>query len=691
MRTLLLVSTVYTLLVPTFGYVINSCDVVTTASTDDNYRYRWNLPAIPGSPFTFKVKAQSDVHIALSPINQDSDPMYEIVIGGWRNQWSAIRRRKQGTNWAEVRTEGIMWSPTPEYKSFWISWSSAGTISVGKFGETDSFMRWTDPDPVSISYVGYSTGYGYSGSWKFCDYNECSRNTDDCQHNCVNTLGSYRCTCWNGYRLSGSKSCVDIDECSRNTDGCQHNCVNTYGSYRCTCRNGYQLSGSRYCREINECASNPCRNGGACRDLTNSYRCDCRPGWRGTNCQLDNNECSNNNGGCEHNCVNTYGSYQCTCRDGYQIIGSRYCTEHDECDSNPCHNNGICRDLTNGFRCDCRPGWTGFNCQTDIDECSANAGHGPCDPNNGICHNSPGSYRCWCENGFELLNDLHSCEDVHGCLENAGRGLCDHICTDLIGDVRCSCRAGYQLGTDGYSCDVVCPRGHYKASDDTCVKCDYREYQDEEGQSSCKSCPAGTNAVFRGATNIAECAAQCVGGHAPCTDCHLIGGNVDCECADGWAGSSDGLVCGRDDDMDGFSDVPISCGNGECTVDNCPGVPNADQPDMDSDGKGDDCDEDIDGDGVLNDQDNCPQNPNPDQTNTNGTPAGNACETSLNDVIATICENQPDGTYLPHPNGCSMYVRCYHAGNDAVYPCAPSTHWSQELLTCVRSDLANCN
>ena len=35
---------------------------------------------------------------------------------------------------------------------------------------------------------------------------------------------------------------IDIDECSLNTDNCEHSCVNTVGSYTCTCETGYKLS-----------------------------------------------------------------------------------------------------------------------------------------------------------------------------------------------------------------------------------------------------------------------------------------------------------------------------------------------------------------------------------------------------------------------------------------------------------------
>lgn len=59
--------------------------------------------------------------------------------------------------------------------------------------------------------------------------------------------------------------------------------------------------------------------------------------------------------------------------------------------------------------------------------------------------------------------------------------------------------------------------------------------------------------------------------------------------------------------------------------DNCVSTPNSDQKDVDSNSRGDAC-EDFDGDRMINNNDNCPDRPNQFQEDTDGDGMGDACD-----------------------------------------------------------------
>jgi len=59
--------------------------------------------------------------------------------------------------------------------------------------------------------------------------------------------------------------------------------------------------------------------------------------------------------------------------------------------------------------------------------------------------------------------------------------------------------------------------------------------------------------------------------------------------------------------------------------DNCVDIANADQKDIDGNGRGDACD-DFDGDGIINIKDNCPNNPNRNQADTDSDDTGDVCD-----------------------------------------------------------------
>ena len=75
------------------------------------------------------------------------------------------------------------------------------------------------------------------------DVNECAINTDGCDQECQNTVGSFECACRNGYVLSGNgRTCLDINECTSGAHNCEQVCINTAGGFRCECNSGFQLN-----------------------------------------------------------------------------------------------------------------------------------------------------------------------------------------------------------------------------------------------------------------------------------------------------------------------------------------------------------------------------------------------------------------------------------------------------------------
>ncbi|CAF0886571.1 unnamed protein product [Adineta steineri] len=88
-----------------------------------------------------------------------------------------------------------------------------------------------------------------------CGVNECASSIlSGCEHGCINTLTSFRCTCRPGYKLApNNKNCWDINECVETPSVCQQFCENTPGSYICKCASGYEKDlGGRKCYRTNQ-------------------------------------------------------------------------------------------------------------------------------------------------------------------------------------------------------------------------------------------------------------------------------------------------------------------------------------------------------------------------------------------------------------------------------------------------------
>uniref|UniRef100_A0A9J7XS48 Si:ch211-43f4.1 n=1 Tax=Cyprinus carpio carpio TaxID=630221 RepID=A0A9J7XS48_CYPCA len=147
-----------------------------------------------------------------------------------------------------------------------------------------------------------------------------------------------------------------------------------------------------------------------------------------------------------------------------------------------------------------------------------------------------------------------------------------------------------------------------------------------QGSFRCGHCKAG----FVG-DQVKGCKPERSCGNGQPNPCHASAecivhrdGQIECACGVGWAGN--GYLCGTDTDIDGFPDEKLECVERNCAKDNCLTVPNSGQEDADEDNIGDACDDDADGDGILNTEDNCVLVPNVDQKNIDQDDYGDACD-----------------------------------------------------------------
>ena len=153
---------------------------------------------------------------------------------------------------------------------------------------------------------------------------------------------------------------------------------------------------------------------------------------------FDFNECYNDicaNGG---TCRNTPDSYECTCTYGY--TGTNCEEEINACSQARCENNARCVVSGDTYSCDCRPGFTGAICDVDVDECLVNSELcGQFD-----CVNTHGSFYCLCPRGY---TGLHCNEDIDECLD-ANTCPSNKRCANVAGSYGCVCDDPYPPGCD---------------------------------------------------------------------------------------------------------------------------------------------------------------------------------------------------------------------------------------------------
>lgn len=235
--------------------------------------------------------------------------------------------------------------------------------------------------------------------------------------------------------------------------------------------------------------------------------------WR-TNCSCASNPCLNSGGCSDWPGTDPFGAsfYNCSCPAGY--TGYNCQTDTNECASIPCQNGGTCTDGASSYTCACTGGFSGLYCQTDIDECAST----PC-ANGGTCADTSNGFTCACVAGYSgtrCQTNINECASTP--CANGG------TCTDSNNNgYTCACVVGFsglQCQTNVNECSSTpCANGGTCADSNNGYIC---------------TCVAG----FSGSqcqTNINECASTPCRNGGTCAD---TTNGYTCTCVLGYSGTS---------------------------------------------------------------------------------------------------------------------------------------------------------
>ncbi|CAH1226137.1 NOTCH2 [Branchiostoma lanceolatum] len=335
---------------------------------------------------------------------------------------------------------------------------------------------------------------GFQGHLCQLDIDECV--LSPCLNNaeCVNEVPGYSCHCHPGFM--GINCEMEIDECASNPCWRGGTCTDGVDSYNCDCKYGsagqnceialnndtcYWFSADRQTHQV---ASSTCTDmGGHMMDVKEpteqqwlgnhisnvsewtSLRTSSRPTFTysdGTHASDYLQWTSKGMYTPYDTCVlldstDDFAAMYTSCADHYNYVCERPATSHIP---NLCHNGGralTCFSDPNVF-CSCQPGYTGLNCETDIDECASD----PC-LNGGTCLEHTGYFHCVCPNPF--TGDL--CETDSRCSPNP----CpfEWTCVSSGGN-SISCLGSTRGGIAFQCTNSSCPEGW------TCKEHDLAEY-----------------------------------------------------------------------------------------------------------------------------------------------------------------------------------------------------------------------
>jgi len=195
---------------------------------------------------------------------------------------------------------------------------------------------------------------------------------------------------------------------------------------------------------LDGCATNPCDEvKTTCNPSSNAigYTCDCKPGWsNGANNQVSDCSlafCEDPLAPAVHPC---FGRGTCTGINPATPDNPWICTT--PCSDNKCQNDAVCHSYADfsDYRCECKAGFTGRNCEESLSKCNNNGNGNPCE-NGGLCADTSdfSDYICECKNEYTGKNctDQLICTTVP-CMNNG-------ICHNWYGNdgYCCECKSGW--------------------------------------------------------------------------------------------------------------------------------------------------------------------------------------------------------------------------------------------------------
>uniref|UniRef100_A0A8C2ZC10 Latent-transforming growth factor beta-binding protein 3 n=1 Tax=Cyclopterus lumpus TaxID=8103 RepID=A0A8C2ZC10_CYCLU len=423
-------------------------------------------------------------------------------------------------------------------------------------------------------------GYKRFNSTHCQDINECSMQGVCQSGDCLNTLGSFKCSCKAGMVLDRNR-CVESPaehaQCfliASEVRGCQHALPTHLTQEMCCCTVGKAwgrscercpqvgtVAFSKICpagkgyflQNIRETVAfppiifprKPDKEGESSNTIHTTHYCTV------VLCTVHTDECRLSRNLCGHGeCVNSMNGHICYCHPGYHLNPQRnICEDNNECDSEPCgHGRGLCVNIEGGYKCHCRQGYkhmVQYGRLKYVDECSKQdiCGVG------GQCVNLPGSYKCECHSGFRSKSHRHpACEDINECLNPE---TCpNEQCENTSGSYECvPCLPGHEArsGTcyDINECQKpgICPNGRCENLPGT-----YRCLCNEGFLPSSDS---------KGCSDIDECedVRLCAYGHCINTE-----GSFQCQCYPGYQRTQEGSHC---EDIN-ECERPSNCQRGRC-------------------------------------------------------------------------------------------------------------------------------